>query len=167
MKSIINFIRDMISKWLFSYDCYIYIGEGGHIPTQVFKNDAGYDLYTSESISVQPRSRANIHTNIFIKSRRLMWMLLVGRSSTILRYGLMVDSAVIDADYVGELFIKIYNTTDSIVNIPPNIRIAQLIVLPHTHINFTELSIKDFNALIYENYNNEIRNNRGFGSSGL
>jgi dUTP pyrophosphatase len=167
LNQINNKLKKWVSSWLFSYNCVIGLGKGGKVPMKVFHNDAGYDLYTSESVNIKPNSRANIHTNVYLKSKRPMWMLLVGRSSTMIKHGLLVDSAVIDADYTGELFIKVYNTTAEQIHLPPSIRIAQLIVLPHTSVSFETKDEREFECEVFSKFDHTVRNNQGFGSSGL
>lgn len=154
-----NFIKDILCKFLFSYDYDIVIDENACQPTRAYQNDAGYDLYTNKSFSIKPNEMCNISTGIAVKSKRSAWFLMTSRSSTLPKYGIMVEDGVIDGDYTGELFIKVYNTTKSVVVLPPHTRIAQIIVLPHTIVKFHQVGKLDVR--------DNKRGTKGFGSSGV
>ena len=157
MRRINNFLKSAINRWLFSFDYEIVITENGKRPTRAYKHDAGYDLYISQAVKIPAGKIVNIPTGVACKSKRAAWLMLTGRSSTLMKYGIIVNEAVIDGDYTGELFVKAYNTTKDTVYLPPHTRIAQIIVLPHATVNFVhkeKLHVKK-----------DDRGNRGFGSS--
>lgn len=153
-----NFLKRVISTWLNSYEYDFAILENGKKPIRAYKNDAGYDLFISKAVKIPAGKIVNVPTGIACKSRRPAWIMLTGRSSTLIKYGLMVNDAVIDGDFTGELFVKVFNTTKKEVFLPPNVRIAQIIVLPHTIMN-----IHFVHRLPSSKH---IRGGRGFGSSG-
>lgn len=154
-----NLLKRAIHLWLFSYNYDIHLMEGGKVPIRAYKRDAGYDLYTSKSVTLSWKDRRkNISTGISIRSKIPAWIMMVGRSSTLMRYGIMIDSGIIDGDFIGELYIKAYNTTNETVHIPPDTRIAQIIVIPHTNIKFQPVE-----CLVPKG---GARNTYGFGSSG-
>jgi deoxyuridine 5'-triphosphate nucleotidohydrolase len=158
IKIINNWIKMLVHSWLFSYDYDICIQEGGKLPLRTYKRDAGYDLFVSKSVTVSPGEGANVSVGVSVRSRIPAWILLTNRSSTLMRYGLIVDSGVIDGDYIGELYIKVFNPTKKDIHIPPDTRIAQIIIMPHTSIiphYVSHLPIKK-----------GARNTKGFGSSG-
>lgn len=76
--------------------------------------------------------------------------LLFGRSSTILR-GLQVFPGVIDQDYTGTIKIMV-SSPSGVTAISPGDRIAQLLLLPSLHSQFSA--------------NDMTRGDKGFGSSG-
>ena len=153
-----NFLKALVSKWLFSFEYDIILTDNGRKPTRAYHNDAGYDLYVSQAVKIPAGKIVNIPTGVSCKSKRSAWLLLTGRSSTLVKYGLLVNDAIIDGDYTGELFVKVYNTTKESVYLPPHTRIAQIIVLPHAVVNF------NFKDKLPVRKNG--RGNRGFGSSG-
>jgi len=158
IKFINNKIKEAIKSYLFSYDYDLVLLEGGRMPTRAYKNDAGYDLYVTRAVTIPAGKIVNIPTGVACKSKRPAWIMLTGRSSTLVKYGLMVNDAVIDGDYTGELSMKVYNTTKAPVHIPPHARLGQIIVLPHTQVKFSfkdKLHVKKGG-----------RGTRGFGSSG-
>lgn len=134
--SVNKFIKKVIHKWLFSYEYDLQILEGGRIPTQPYKNDAGYDLYVAKNTVIKAKQMTNVSTGVACKNTIPAWILLTGRSSTLIRYGLIVDDGIIDGDYTGELFIKVYNPGNKDFIIYPGMRIGQIIVIPKTFIRF-------------------------------
>lgn len=104
-------------------DILYYIGDK---PYKKYDGDAGFDLYVSESSMVEPKSGCNIKVNTSITSRR-MWMLLIGRSSTFYKRGLVVNTAIIDNGYTGDLHVYVYNHNEYGVFISAGDRIAQII----------------------------------------
>ena len=64
---------------------------------------------------------------------------------------------VIDSDYRGPVIVALHNDSEAIRYIMPNERIAQLIVLPVTKIDFQEVNELDDTA----------RGEGGFGSTGI
>jgi dUTP pyrophosphatase len=96
-------------------------------PVRAYVGDAGFDLFISRTQVIPPRSFADVHTDISAAIPEGLWARIVGRSSTIRKYGLQVQDAVIDQGYRGELFIGVWNMTDNQVVVNEGSRIAQLI----------------------------------------
>jgi len=159
LKKINNKLKKVIHSWLFTYDYHFMIEENGRLPIRAYKNDAGYDLFISESIKIKSKQMSNIATGVSCLGHRPAWILLTGRSSTLINHGLIVNEGVIDADYTGELFVKIYNPTEHDVFLNKGMRVAQIIVIPHTSIKMEK--VKNLN-----NKKKSIRGSKGFGSSG-
>lgn len=136
--NISRLIRRLVHKWLFTYDYDLQILEGGQCPTQPYKNDAGYDLYVSKSTTIKPGQTTNVPTGVACKNRIPAWIWLTGRSSTLVRHGLIIDDGIIDGDYVGELFMKVYNPGDKEFHVYPGMRIGQIIVMPKTYVRFNK-----------------------------
>lgn len=150
-------IRKMIGKiieWFISYDHTVkYLGV--NIPYRKYGGDAGYDLYCDNDVVVGPGLKVDVPTGIFIDPQEQVWFELRGRSSSLHKLGILVDQAVIDKDYRGELYVVAYNTTSEMVTLEKGSRIAQIV--PHrlipVHFELGELSDSE-------------RGKGGFGSTG-
>ena len=104
-------------------------GEGSpRVPTKAYPGDTGWDLYVSRDVVIPARSFTDVHTDIAIAMPEGLWGRITGRSSTLRKYGLLVNEGIIDNGYRGELFIGVFNLTDHDRFIPAGIRIAQLIL---------------------------------------
>lgn len=159
IKYINNKLKNLIHRWLFVYNYDVIVNQDARLPTRMFKNDAGYDLFVLRSICIPKRKMVNVPTGVFCKSNKIpAWILLTGRSSTLHRHGLIVNNGIIDGDYIGEMFISVYNPTGADIWLYPNMRIGQMIVIPHTTIKFSY--VDKFN--IGEGERGEC----GFGSTG-
>ena len=153
-----NRLKKWILDWIFSYDYDVVLMNDAKMPYRAYNNDAGYDLYVYRSTKIPKHQMVNVSTGVFCKSKRSSWLFLTGRSSTLLKYGLLVDIGIIDGDYTGELFVKVYNPSSQDVYLYPEMRIAQLIIIPHTTGKFKvvdKLEIK-----------RGERGEKGFGSTG-
>lgn len=153
-------IKRLIYKWLFSYTYDMVLLREASSPVKAYKNDAGYDLFVYKSVLIPKHTMVDVSTGVHIKSTGLpAWIYLTGRSSTLMKYGLMVDDGVIDGDYSGEMFIKVYNTTNKDVSLYPGMRIGQMIIIPYTTVKFRQV-----NKLTIKKGE---RGSRGFGSTGV
>ena len=155
-----NLIRKFLHWVLFTYDMDVMIMEGGRQPTRAYTKDAGYDLYVSKATKVPPHTYVNVPTGVAIKSNGVpLWLWLASRSSTMMSHGLLVDTAIIDDGYTGELFMKVYNLTDKVVHLPPGARIGQVVPMVHAQCRFR--NVEQFKVKRGE------RGGKGFGSSGI
>lgn len=127
-------------------------------PQRAYLDDAGYDLFVSENTMVPPNSFVDIPTHVAVQLPVETWGLLTGRSSTTRRRGLLVNQGIIDPGYRGELFVGVWNLTDSAVEVQTGERIAQLIVMPNTT-SVTEM-------VEVERLDTHPRGANGFGSTG-
>lgn len=103
---------------------------GAQVPTRAHANDAGWDLYTSRRTVIPAGDYADVHTDLAIAMPRGVWGFITGRSSTVRKYGMRVEQAVIDNGYRGEMFVGLWNLRDFDQEIEVGVRVAQLIFLP-------------------------------------
>ena len=108
----------------------LWTGEGTE-PTMAHEGDAGFDLaYNGDTaISIAPNQTMNIPTGIKVQLPFGTWAMVTGRSSAFKR-GLLTPLSVIDNGYRGDLFAIVRNISDQEIEVQPNERIAQLIVMP-------------------------------------
>lgn len=134
------------------------LDEVGQMPDRTYANDAGLDLFVSETVDVPPGEFRDIHCGVLVQLPDWSWGMLTGRSSTLRKRGLLVNQGVIDEGYRGPLFAGVWNLTAGTVRVNKGERIAQLIVLDnatrklHPH-QVRHLSVSE-------------RGNNGFGSTG-
>lgn len=130
------------------------------IPTHGSEYAAGYDLYAciDETIAIQPHTTGKIHTGLAIEIPHGYFGAIFARSGLATKEGLRPANCVgvCDADYRGEYIVALHNDTNSVKNIAPNDRIAQLVVMPYLPIEFEEV----------DELSDTERGNGGFGSTG-
>lgn len=99
------------------------------IPQRAFDDDAGFDLVTSETVTIPPGAFADVPCGISLELPEGTWGLVTGRSSALRKAGLLIHSGVIDQGYRGPIFAGAFNLTDKPVDVLQGSRVAQLIVL--------------------------------------
>lgn len=119
---------------------------------------AAFDVYSREEVSIQPHSVGYAPLNLALQLPEDHWALVAARSSLHKR-GLMLANGigVGDYDYRGdgdEYKAALLNFTDKPVVIEKGERIAQIIILPRTQVEFIEKSTFD------------TKDRGGFGSTG-
>jgi dUTP pyrophosphatase len=127
-------------------------------PIRHYPGDAGFDLSASRQVSIDPKCWANVPTNLRVALPDGAWASIVGRSSTFFKRNLIVNTAIIDNGYRGELWASIYNPTDERVTVKRGERLIQLILHHLMSSDMQEVAAKDFPA--------GDRGENGFGSTG-
>lgn len=130
----------------------------GRMPTRTYPDDAGLDLYVVGDWEIGPGQFVDIRCGVQVELPEWAWGFLVGRSSTLRTRGLMVNPAIIDTGYRGELFSGVFNPTGEIVKISDGERIAQLILIENGTRRVEPVEV----SAIREH----SRGANGFGSSG-
>ncbi len=134
------------------------LGEGAKAPFKKHIGDAGWDLYTSEEVTIPARSTVDVHTNIKIDMPPYLFARITGRSSTLRNYNLLVNEAIIDNGYTGEMFVCVHNLSNKPFTVEKGMRLAQVIFHPIEDVRWSQVDeIKPAPGK---------RGNDGFGSTG-
>lgn len=129
------------------------------LPTRAYNDDAGLDLFVSESTWVPANGFVDIRSHIKVQLPEWSWGFLVGRSSTLRKKGLLVNPGIIDAGYRGELFSGVQNMTSKPVHVEAGERVAQLIVIGN--------GTRQIEPVMVPELGSHARGKNGFGSSGV
>lgn len=148
------------------------------LPVKQFSNDTGFDIYTTETVTIQYGKRAYIGTGLSFELPQGYGLQIKGRSGIAGKTGITIHEGTIDNGYTGEVKVIVENAqhdkafeyltkrsdkrhvpvhNDTAVTIPEGTRIAQavLIQVPETEITLIE-AIEE-----------KERGNNGFGSTGV
>ena len=125
------------------------------LPKKSHLPDSGLDCFMPESFSLQPLETKTIGLGIGILVPEGFAGMLVPRSS-IAEKGLIIQTAIIDPDYTGEIHLIITNCSNNVVNIEKNSRVCSLVV-------YNVLNVR---LDIVNDFEKTERNNRGLGSTG-
>lgn len=132
------------------------------LPVYATENAAGADIFallTEESpVAIAPGQTKLIHTGIAMAIPEGYVGLVCARSGLSVKEGLAPANkvGVIDADYRGEMMVALYNQSSEVRYIQNGERIAQLLIMPVMHSQFTET----------DTLPDTKRGNGGFGSTG-
>ena len=137
---------------------FVKLREGAHIPCRAHDDDAGFDLYASEDVSLKAHGFASVPTAISVELPAGTEGQVRPRSGLAAKYGVTVLNApgTIDAGYRGEVKVILINHGETDFEISAGMRIAQLMVKPVYPTEFVEVS----------SLADSVRGEGGFGSSG-
>lgn len=125
-------------------------------PFKKYDDDAGYDMFTPESIDILPGERVKIPLGLAVEIPKGYFGFMRARSSTAFKYGIESIGNVIDSTYRGEIHALLTNFGKEKVSITQGDKIAQLLILPVLCTGYE----------IVEELSPTERGSQGFGSSG-
>lgn len=128
-------------------------------PYKKYKGDAGWDLFICEDVDIPAYGTVDIHTGVHINMPPYMYGRITGRSSTLRKHELLINEAIIDNGYTGELFICVRNMTNKPFHATSGMRLAQIIFHKIEDVRWVEVPPSEFVE--------KDRGNRGFGSTGV
>lgn len=133
----------------------VMLDNGAKMPTKAHRADAGFDLYSRETVIVSAKESATIDTGVHMQIPEGFVGFLKSKSGLNVKHGI-TSEGVIDSGYTGSIVVKLYNHSDKDYKVQIGDKISQIVLLP---IAMTDLElVKDFE--------NSERGNNGFGSSG-
>lgn len=159
--------------------------DGLPIPKKATDGSAGFDLMASlrdvESVVLQSGEIKLIPTGIFICLPVSCFAMICSRSGLALKNGIFVlnSPGIIDSDYRGEIGVILANFSKQPFIVEHGMRIAQLVIFGITEYSLQEeakigeevtsyLFEEDIiNEKMMENFQQNMRMNGGFGSTGL
>lgn len=129
------------------------------IPYRGSEEAAGYDLYSTDSVDINPGECKLISTGIAMQLPSGYFGAIFPRSGTAVKRGLRLANCVgvIDSDYRGEVKVPLYNDSQETQSVEQGERIAQLIILPYATVSFE----------VVDELTDTIRGNGGFNSTGV
>ncbi|GAB3617090.1 dUTP diphosphatase [Okibacterium endophyticum] len=128
-------------------------------PAYSHPGDAGADLTSTESLTLEPGERATVGTGVSIALPDGFAAFVVPRSGLAAKHGITIVNSpgTVDAGYRGEIRVTLLNTDRSEpYSIEPGDRIAQLIVTPVSRARFVPVEVLP----------GSHRGDGGFGSTG-
>jgi dUTP pyrophosphatase len=128
------------------------------LPQRAHPGDAGIDLRSAETVKIPPEGWLSVGTGVAVAIPDGHVGLVSPRSGLAARHGIGVANGpgIVDAGYRGELRVLLINHGGETVAIERGERIAQLVVVPMTEIEFDEV----------DELPPSSRGDGGFGSSG-
>jgi dUTP pyrophosphatase len=135
----------------------VLLNSDSRYPTKSHVTDAGYDLFSTEDVSLKPLQRKVVKTGIKLSIPSGFYGRVAPRSGLAVKNGIDVLAGVIDSGYNGEIGVVLINTDKfESVSLPKSSRIAQLIFEKCEDMNFETVLSLDASE----------RDVGGFGSTG-
>ena len=135
---------------------------GGKLPTRVHKEDAGFDLYSPNDISLREREYRTIDLKVCVEIPKGYVGFIMGRSSLNV-VGVLCFNGVIDSGYTGEIAVTLMNFSArncegyNRIRMNKGDRIAQLVICKLADIG---------GAVVVDKLDDTERGAGGFGSTG-
>ena len=126
------------------------------MPVKSHLPDVGLDIFTPKEFWLRPLETITIGLELAVSIPEGFAGMLVPRSS-ITEKGLIIQTAVIDPDYTGEIHLIVTNCSNSVQHIEKGQRICSLVVYSVLNARIEEV----------EEMTETERNTKGLGSSGL
>lgn len=135
------------------------LSENAKVPTKGSQHAAGYDLYSTETVSIRPHETALIGTGWAMEFPIGYFGAIYARSGLATKEGLRPANCVgvIDSDYRGEVKVALHNDTNTLKTVTAGDRIAQLIIMDYFFVS----DFEEVNVL-----SDTSRDTSGFGSTG-
>ncbi|MFP4424241.1 MAG: dUTP diphosphatase [Candidatus Woesearchaeota archaeon] len=125
------------------------------LPSYSYPTDAGLDLPSAETMTLQPNEKRVLKTGLRFAIPEGHVGLVWDRSGIAAKYTVHCLAGVIDSHYRGELGVVMINLSDMPFEIKKGDRIAQLLIQPVVQCNIIEDKLDETE-----------RNQGGFGSTG-
>jgi dUTP pyrophosphatase len=127
-------------------------------PARAHADDAGLDLYSAQTLTLEPGERAAVGTGLAISLPAGFAGLVTPRSGLAARAGLSIVNApgLIDAGYRGEIKVILINLGQDPVRVGRGDRIAQLVII----------AVSTAVPVVVDDLDETARGVDGFGSTG-
>ena len=138
-------------------DIKVQVLENGKLPSKAHKTDAGFDLYATEDLIIEPGMITKHPLNIKMELPAGTYAQITSKSGLGSK-GFLVYAGIIDEGYSGIPHVVCTNLSKTAIVIEKGQKLAQLIMAPyHTDYTMEQVLVIDENT---------DRNTGGFGSSG-
>ena len=127
-------------------------------PERSTSRAAGFDIFATERVVIGIGERKKISTKLQIDIPQGYMGQIASRSGLSFNHGIIVIASIIDADYIGEIFVCLANIGNEAYEIKENDRVAQIIF-------FKTYAKKLKKMVVFEKTTD--RGVGGFGSTGV
>jgi dUTP pyrophosphatase len=136
--------------------------EDAVFPEYAYPTDSGFDLYSTEEITLEPFGRALIPTGLKLSFDIGYEIQVRPKSGLALKQGLTVlnTPGTVDSGYNGEIMVIVFNTNPKPFTVEKGMKIAQAVLCPVINGKYVNLQLVD-------KIENKDRGANGFGSTGI
>ena len=131
-------------------------------PFYNYETDSGFDLYSTNEISIEPLGRALVPTGLSFDIPDGFEIQVRSKSGLAIKEGSFVlnSPGTVDNGYTGEVQVIVFNTNNTPYTIKKRMKVGQAVVCPV--MNGKWVTLTETNKL-----NSKDRNSNGFGSTGI
>lgn len=131
-------------------------------PKYNYESDSGFDLYSTEEITISPLGRALIPTGLSFDIKDGHEIQVRSKSGLAINQGLFVlnSPGTVDSGYLGEVKVILFNTNSEPFTIKKGMKVAQAVLCPVVNGKWVDLELR-------KDLGNKDRGSNGFGSTGI
>ena len=131
-------------------------------PFYNYPSDSGFDLYSTEEVTIPPFGRALVPTGLSFDIKDGYEIQVRSKSGLAIKQGLTVlnTPGTVDSGYNGEVKVIIFNTNNHSVTIPKGMKVGQAVLCPVINGKWVEL-------IQVNSVDDKERGDNGFGSTGI
>ena len=131
-------------------------------PKYAYESDSGFDLHSTEDLSVGPFGRILVPTGIKASFEEGYEIQVRPKSGLAIKQGLTVlnTPGTVDQGYTGEIQVIVFNTNNYTVVIPKGMKVGQAVLCPVVNGKYVRFEKVD-------TINEKDRGDNGFGSTGI
>jgi dUTP pyrophosphatase len=131
-------------------------------PSYNYGGDSGFDLYSTEEITIPPFGRVLVPTGLAFDIQDGYEIQVRSKSGLAINQGLMVlnSPGTVDSSYSAEVKVIIFNTNQTSFTITKGMKVAQAVLCPV--VNGKWVKLNEINEIP-----DKDRGDRGFGSTGI
>lgn len=131
-------------------------------PAYNYGGDSGFDLYSTEEITIPPFGRVLVPTGLAFDIQDGYEIQVRSKSGLAINQGLMVlnSPGTVDNSYNSEVKVIIFNTNQTSFTITKGMKVAQAVLCPV--VNGKWVKLNEINEMP-----DKDRGDRGFGSTGI
>lgn len=133
------------------------LSEHATLPTKAHATDSGFDLYTADTVTINPNQTLVIPTGVAVLLPKGYEAQVRPRSGVTSKTKLRVQLGTIDNGYTGDIGIIVDNIGDEALTLPKGYKLAQLVVQELPKFSSAEWTDEELQG---------ARGDKGFGSSG-
>jgi dUTP pyrophosphatase len=138
------------------------IHEDAKFPSYAYPSDSGFDLYSTEEVTLTAFGRALVPTGLKLSIPDEYEIQVRPKSGLAINQGLTVlnTPGTVDSGYNGEIKVIVFNTNNLPVTISKGTKIAQAVLCPVVNGTYVNLQLID-------KIEDKDRGSNGFGSTGI
>ena len=138
------------------------VHEDAVFPKYVYPSDSGFDLHSTQDLTIGPFGRILVPTGIKVSFQEGYEIQVRPKSGLAIKQGLTVlnTPGTVDQGYTGEIQVIVFNTNNYTVMIPKGMKVAQAVLCPVINGKYVRFEKVD-------TLNEKDRGNNGLGSTGI
>ena len=128
------------------------------LPTNAYGDDAGYDLYAAETVTILPQSCEGVNCAFHMAIPQGYFGKNFSCSGFVKHHLITAEGGVIDSGYRGEIFVFVFNHGKDLYTFNTGAKVAQIVFMKKEKVEF--IKVDSLNQLGLTK-----RGGSGFGSS--